>query len=144
MEEPAIAQPQPGLHRTWWRQMDSGRRFTLLVAIVSVLTILGGVIGYSEWKSSQPSMDGLTTKVMASMNQSLSDDEDYRKVGLRVKSITIMRAYGNMFEGWAVAATRKGDDHTVSVHIAYDGDWLSWQAERGAFLFVAQEQLEGG
>jgi len=137
----AIPQPQPLPPQ---RPAGSGRGFTVLVAIVSALAVLGGFIGYSEWKSSQPSMDGLTTKVMESMNQSLRRDEDFRAAGLRVKSITIMRVTGNMFEGQAVAATRKGDDHNVTVHIGYDGESMFWRTEGGAFLFVAREQLDGG
>lgn len=81
---------------------------------------------------------------MESMNQSFKDDKDFRDLGLRAKSITIMRMYGNLFEGQAVVATKKGDDHTVTVHIAYDGDSLFWRTEPGAFLFTAQEQLAGG
>lgn len=126
------------------RPAGSERGFTVLVAMVSALAVLGGFIGYSEWKSNRPSIDGLPTKVMESMNRSLSRDADFREVGLRVKSVTVMRVTGNMFEGQAVAATRKGDDHKVTVHIGYDGESLFWRTENGAFLFVAREQLDGG
>lgn len=141
MGESVIAPPPPLPPQ---RPPGNERRFAIQVAAIAALIVLGGVIGYSEWKSNQPSMDGLTTMVLESMNQSLSDDKRFRDLGLHVRSITIMRASGNMFEGQAVVTTRKNADHTVPVHILYDGESMIWQTDQGALLFAVQEQLAGG
>jgi hypothetical protein len=78
---------------------------------------------------------------MDSMNQSLSTDKDFARMGLRVKSISVMRAAGDMFEGQATVATTREVDHQVTVHILYDGDTLLWHTDPGSFAFVAQEQF---
>lgn len=73
------------------------------------------------------------------MSQSLANDEDFSKAGLRVKSVSVMRGSGNMFEGAATVATRRGIDHRVTVHIIYNGDSLDWHTDPGSFAFVARE-----
>ncbi len=121
----------------------ASRRFTVLVAVAATLIIAGSFIGYSEWKSSQPSMDTLVPQLRRSMNQTLSADEQFRNLGLQLGEITVMRSVGNMFEGQVAVSTRKGTEHSVAVHINYDGETLIWQTDPGAFLFTAQEQLQG-
>jgi hypothetical protein len=139
MGEPA----PPPLAQSASQPTVATRRFTVLVAVAAAIVIAATFIGYSEWKSSQPSMDGLTVQVRESMNQYLSTDEQFRDVGVQVTSITVMRSVGTMFEGQATVSTRKGKDHPVNVHINYDGDTLLWRTDPGAFLFAAQEQLQG-
>lgn len=121
------------------------RRFVVLVAVVTALVtavvVIGALVEFSYWRDTQPDMTGLTTKVMDSMNESLSADKDFAKMGLHVKSISVMRAVGDMFEGQATVATTRGVDHQVSVHIFYDGDTLLWHTDPGSFAFVAQEQF---
>lgn len=121
------------------------RRFVVLVAVATALVTAAVVIGalaeFSYWRENQPDMTGLTTKVMDSMNQSLSTDRDFAKMGLHVKSISVMRAAGDMFEGQATVATTREVDHQVTVHILYDGDTLLWHTDPGSFAFVAQEQF---
>ena len=121
----------------------ASRRFVLLVAIATAAAAIAGVAGFTIWKDgNRPSIDGLSDKLMVSMNESLSQDKDFEKVGLRVKSATVMRAVGNVLEGQATAATNTGSDHDVIVHITYDGDTLLWHTDPGSFAFVAKEQFE--
>jgi hypothetical protein len=140
MGEPA---PPPPLPQSASQPTIATQRFTVLVAVAAAIVIAATFIGYSEWKSSQPSMAGLPIRVRESMNQSLSTDEQFRDFGLQVTSITVMRSVGNLFEGQATVSTHQGTDHPVNVHINYDGDTLLWSTDPGAFLFAAREQLQG-
>lgn len=115
----------------------------MLVAVTAAIAIAASFIGYSEWKSSQPSIDNMPDRVLESLNQSLSTDEQFRDIGLHAKSIEVVRSAGNMFEGQAIVSTREGEDHSVFVHITYNGHTLLWRTDPGAFLFTAQEQLQG-
>jgi hypothetical protein len=118
------------------------RGFVVGVSVAMAAAVTAAVIGFSLWKDGHlPSIDGLSTKVVDSMNESLSQDEQYRKVGLRVKEATVLRVVGNMFEGQATAATATGSDHSVGVHITYDGESLYWHTDSGSFAFVVQEQF---
>ncbi len=137
MTEPVAPAPNPPRPAT--------RRFVVLVAVVTALVtavvVIGALVEFSYWRENQPDMTGLTTKVMDSMNQSLSTDKDFAKMGLHVKSISVMRAAGDMFEGQATVATTREVDHQVTVHILYDGDTLLWHTDPGSFTFVAQERF---
>jgi hypothetical protein len=122
-------------------------RFTVVVAFIAALiaaiAITATFIGYSEWKSWQPNIGSMPGRVIESMNQSLSDDEQFRDLGLYAESIQVVRAAGNMFEGQAIVSTRDGKDHSVFIHITYNGDGLLWRTDPGAFLFTVQDQLQG-
>lgn len=83
----------------------------VVTALVTAVVIIGALVEFSYWRENQPDMTGLTTKVMDSMNQSLSTDKDFAKMGLHVKSISVMRAAGDMFEG---QATREVDHQVVT------------------------------
>ena len=115
----------------------------MVVAVIAAIVIAASFIGYSEWKSSQPSIGSMPDRVLESMNQSLSNDEQFRDLGLFAKSIEVVRSAGNMFEGQAIVSTRDGKDHSVLVHITYNGDKLLWRTDPGAFLFTVQNQLQG-
>ncbi|MDP7739730.1 hypothetical protein [Mycobacterium paragordonae] len=62
-----------------------------MTALVTAAVVIGALAEFSYWRENQPDMTGLTSKVMDSMNQSLSTDNDFAKMGLRVKSISVMR-----------------------------------------------------
>lgn len=120
------------------------RSFVLLVALATAVIVSGAVIGFMLWHENQPSVTGLSDRVMESMNESLSNDPHFSKTGLHIKSITVMHMVGTMFEGYATAATNREINHDVQVHIAYDGDKLWWNTDPGSFAFVAQEELAHG
>ena len=119
------------------------RRFIVLVAIATALVVTAALVGFGWWKDTQPGVNGLANRVVDSMNESLSSDQQFHTVGLHVKWITVLHAAGNMFEGQATVATHTGTDHQVSVHIVYDGDTMLWRTDPGAFAFAVQEQLQG-
>jgi hypothetical protein len=121
----------------------ASRRFVVLVAIATAVVVIAALVGFGVWKDKQPDPAGLANKVLDSMNESLSSDQQFHKVGLHVKSISVMHVAGNMFEGEATVATDTGKDHQVSVHIDYDGDAMLWRTDPGAFAFSVQEQLQG-
>ena len=99
----------------------ASRLFVVLVVGMAAIIIVAAVIGFDFWMAKQPDPSGLAGNVLSSMNQSLSDDEDYKKVNLHVTSITVIHGAGNMFEGQADVATNAGGGHSVPVHIMYDG-----------------------
>ncbi len=121
----------------------ASRLFVVLSVTVAAVVIVAALVGFSLWKDRQPDDDGLANDVLDSMNQYLASDQQYQKVGLHVATITVIRAAGNMFEGQATVATNTGDDHTVPVHITYNGDAMLWRTDPGAFAFTVQEQLQG-
>ena len=121
----------------------ASRRFVVLMAIATAVVVIAALVGFDVWRSNQPDASDLANKVLNSMNQSLDADQQYHKVGLHVKSITIVHVVGDMFEGQATVATKAGTDHQVSVHVDYDGDTLLWHTDPGSFAFTVQEQFEG-
>lgn len=136
MSEPVALPPSPPSVRP-----AASRLFVVLVATITALAVIGSICGYDYWRANQPSMAGLGDKVLASMNESLAQDEDFSKAGLHVKHVSVMRGAGNMFEGAGTVATRREADHRVTVHIVYDGEYLDWHTDPGSFAFVAREQF---
>lgn len=90
---------------------------------------------FGIWYAFQPSADGLPDKVLASMNEFLSSDQQLRETGIHVTSVTALHATGNSYEGQATVADGSVD-HQVMVHITYDGDSMLWNTDPGAFMFA--------
>jgi hypothetical protein len=125
------------------RSAPATRLFVVLTGIVTAAVIVASVIGFELWNAREPDPKGLPDQVVASMNGYLSADPDYSKVDLHVTAITIMHASGNVFEGQATVASSVGGNHSVPVHVMYDGDAMFWRTDSGAFAYTVREQMQG-
>jgi hypothetical protein len=126
MEQPIEPPPSPPNRALGFVQ-------TLVAATVGPATAIAAAFGI--WYAFQPSADGLPDKVLASMNQFLSSDQQLRESGIHVTSVTAIHAADNIYQGQATVADGTVD-HQVMVHITYDGDTMLWNTDAGAFLFA--------
>jgi hypothetical protein len=112
------------------------RKFVLLTAAVCIAVNLALVAVFMVWRDRQPDASGLADSVLSSMNRSFDDESAYRQVGLHASKITIIHAVGNIFEGQATVQSNSGGEHSINVHITYDGESMFWQTDSGAFAFT--------
>lgn len=103
-----------------------------VVALLTVLMVAGCSRGVP---------DGLPDDVKASMQSTLDTDAGFASFDLTVRSVTLVKAQGNEYDGLAKVSTPTGPERTVAVHVTFDGEQMLWKTEPGAFMFAAQEQF---
>ena len=87
------------------------------------------------------STEDIGETVKSSMQETLSADSNFKEHNLKVDSVQVFKKGDNTYKGIA-SIKYKGSLHDVTVEILVDGDNLMWEAAPGAFMFIAQEQLQ--
>lgn len=88
-----------------------------------------------------PSIDSVSETVKASMQEKFNSDSQFKQFHLKVNSVLVARQTSTQFQGIA-DITYEGSSHQVSVAITADRGRVIWKTESGAFLFVAQREIE--
>jgi hypothetical protein len=92
------------------------RQFRIeLILSIATLILVAALLGFEVGKYCLTGADGLADKVRTSMNQYLSDDQQFRHSSAQVTTITVMRTAENMFEGQATVTASGTTEHQVSV-----------------------------
>jgi hypothetical protein len=89
---------------------------------------------------------GLSTKQIAetvktSMQQKFDSDTQFKQWHLRVTKVQVVKQGGNQYQGMATVI-HEGQSHDVPIEITADGSNVMWQTQPGAFMFVAQKELQ--
>ncbi len=79
--------------------------------------------------------------VKTSMQQKFDSDTQFKEWRLSVTRVQVLKQGGNRFQGIATVV-HEGATHDVPVEITADGSNVMWQVQPGAFMFVAQKQLQ--
>ena len=87
------------------------------------------------------SQDEIARNVKSSMQQTLNESPNFKDYGLRVKDVQVAKKGGNSYKGMATVIYKESA-HNVSIDIVVDGRSVIWEAPPGAFLFIAQAELE--
>lgn len=82
---------------------------------------------------------GETVKV--SMQQKFNSDDQFKEWHLSVTKVQVLKQGDNRFQGIATVL-HEGRSHDVPVEITADGTNVMWQVQPGAFMFVAQKELQ--
>lgn len=82
---------------------------------------------------------GETTKT--SMQQKFDLDPQFRKWHLIVTNVQVLKQGDNRYQGIATIV-HEGGAHEMPVDITADGSNVMWQVQPGAFMFVAQRELQ--
>lgn len=83
----------------------------------------------------------ISETVKTSMNNTFSSDPQFVQYNLQVSEVTVLKQGGNKYQGIAKVA-HEGATHDVPVDITVDGKNVIWKTDQGAFLFIAQKQLQ--
>ena len=75
--------------------------------------------------------------VKTSMQETFSSDPTFKAYNMRITSVIVVKESGNIYQGIA-RVMHEGVSHSVPVKITADGQNVMWEAEAGAFLFLAQ------
>jgi hypothetical protein len=79
--------------------------------------------------------------VKTSMQQKFNSDVQFKEWQLTVTRVQILKQGDNRFQGIATVM-HEGAPHDVPVDITADGSNVIWQVQPGAFMFVAQKELQ--
>lgn len=107
----------------------------LVTTVVSAFLVLMTLVGCGLSKE----QIGETAKT--SMQQTFDTDPQFKEWHLSVTSILVLKQSENLYQGIA-KVTHNGTSHDVPVEITVDGAHVLWKTQPGAFMFVAQEQLQ--
>lgn len=88
-----------------------------------------------------PSNQDVEELVTASMQKTLSTNPEYSKYRMSVQRVVVIHEEGNRYQGMA-DIVHEGKTHNVALEITSDGDNVIWKAGQGAFLFLAQHEIE--
>lgn len=88
-----------------------------------------------------PSTEEIGATVKASMQQTLDNDATFKQWHLSVSNVAVVHQSENRYQGIATVM-HEGEPHEVPVEITADGSNVMWQVQPGAFLFVAQKELQ--
>jgi len=117
----------------------------LIQIIAGVAAALGiGWVGwtqYSDYRDAKK-LDALTSEVQASMQHKFDTDPDLSKFKIRVDDLGLIRETDTKYSGMATVHTLNTGERQVSIAVKADGSYMMWEADRGAFLFLVQEQLQ--
>jgi hypothetical protein len=80
-----------------------------------------------------PSTEDLSKQVTESMQHKLDSDPMFSDMHLAVRSISLIHASGNVYQGIA-SVSSASTTHEVSVKVTADGTNMFWQTDPGAFL----------
>jgi hypothetical protein len=75
------------------------------------------------------------------MQQKFDSDPQFKEFHFNVIRVQVMKESDNRFQGIA-SIRHEGVTHDVSVQIVASGEGVIWKTEPGAFMFVAQRQLQ--
>jgi hypothetical protein len=122
------------------------RRVTLyLIAAGIALAVLTGALFVWKHFSADPSeaeiTASLTNSVKHSMQHDFDNDTRFRRYGMNVKDVLLVKQNGNSYDGIATV-TVPGDsaDHQVAIQVTADKDGGAiWHTGPGAFLFLLSE-----
>ena len=79
--------------------------------------------------------------VMISMQDKFETDDQFKDYNLTVKKVHVFKNGENAYKG-LVTVEMDDSQHDVSVDIHTDGENVMWEAQPGAFMFIAQKQLQ--
>ncbi len=79
--------------------------------------------------------------VKTSMQQKFDSDAQFKEWHLFVTRVQVLKQGENRFQGIATVV-HEGTTHDIPVEITADGSNVMWQVQPGAFMFVAQKQLQ--
>ena len=87
------------------------------------------------------SIEQIGETVKASMQQKFNSDDQFKEWHLSVTKVQVLKQGDNRFQGIATVL-HEGTTHDVPVEITADGLNVIWQVQPGAFMFVAQKELQ--
>lgn len=100
-----------------------------------------GVLAVALLMSCGPSVDQIGETVKTSMQQKFDSDTQFKKWHLSVTRVQVLKQGENRYQGIATVM-HEGESHDVPVEITADGSNVMWQAPPGAFMFVAQKEIQ--
>lgn len=106
-----------------------------VVRIIASLMIVAAIAGCGM------SPEDIGETVKSSMQETLSTNSNFKEQNLRVQNVQVLKKGGNAYKGIA-SISYKGTSHDVPIEITVDGKNVMWEAAPGAFMFIAQEQLQ--
>ncbi len=115
----------------------SARSFLATIAAAALGCGIALAAAFGIWFVQQPNTDHLAEDTMSSLSDHIRTDEQLRLSGIKVHSVSVTHATGNLYEGQATIMDGTVE-HMVPVHIVYDGDSLQWSTDPGAFLFTVR------
>jgi hypothetical protein len=119
---------------------------TAVIAVVATIVVIA--VGWFSWQKYSEYKDAekkeqLSSWVETSTHRKLDEDPKFSTYGIRVTSVDLIKVSDNKYEGIAqVTTARSSEPHQVPIDVTADGGQMMWQAEPGAFLFLAQEALQ--
>jgi hypothetical protein len=93
------------------------------------------------WYSHNHLTEDQVTQNLHSTLQHQLDAGDLQSAHLQVGKITLLHDEGNRYQAMATV-TSEGISRDIPLKVLVDGTKVAWQADPGAFAFVAQEQIK--
>lgn len=88
-----------------------------------------------------PSAESIGETVKISMQQKFDSDTQFKEWNLSVARVQVIKQGENRYQGIATVL-HEGESHDVPVEITADGSDAIWQAPPGAFMFIAQKEIQ--
>ena len=79
--------------------------------------------------------------VKTSMQEKFNSDYQFKDWNLTVIGVQIISKGGSQYQGIA-RITHEGTSHAIPVEITVDGNNVMWKSAPGAFMFVAQKEIQ--
>lgn len=121
---------------------------TVVIAVVATVAVLA--IGWFAWQQYTNTQTAKQTQQLAdqveqAMQQYVDTDSNLSQYTVRVLSVDLNRVSDTKYEGMATVNTaQSAKERLVPIEVKIYGERMMWQAEPGAFLFLAQEDLQTG
>jgi ABC-type uncharacterized transport system auxiliary subunit len=87
------------------------------------------------------STDQIGETVKTSMQQKFDSDAQFKEWHLSATRVQVLKQSENRYQGMATVM-HEGEPQDIPVEITADGSNVMWQVQPGAFMFVAQKELQ--
>ena len=87
------------------------------------------------------SNEEIGSTVQTSMQQKFDADPQFKTYAFKVGTVQVLKQGENQYQGLA-KIQYSGEAHDVPVQITVDGKNVMWTAQPGAFMFVAQKEIQ--
>lgn len=88
-----------------------------------------------------PSIDTLSGQVRGSIQQQFDTSEQFKSYGLKVEKVTLFHEQDKKYRG-IVSVVHNGSAHDVVISVLADSNGFMWEAQPGAFMFLAQAEVQ--
>jgi hypothetical protein len=125
-------------------QSEQSKRRLIKWGVAAAVVLVAGWFAWHQYTAHQEAAktEHLNQSVKQSMQERFDSDPKFSKYHIQVEKVQLIKESGNKYNGIATVRTLRSSDHEVAIEVTADESNMMWQAQPGALMFLAQEDMQ--